>query len=82
MEAGRGLIFHRYWIGDDGLLIEARIVPPPSKNQRQIEDDLRDFVLAVLSCDDAATTQRCEQLIRGYDPCICCGKYFLKVGFD
>ena len=38
------LIYHRYRIGDDGLIAEAKIVPPTSQNQGQIEDDLRAYV--------------------------------------
>lgn len=81
-EAPRGLIFHRYRIGDDGLIAEAKIVPPTSQNQGQIEDDLRAFVPTVLSCDDADATRRCEHMIRNYDPCISCATHFLKVEFD
>ena len=36
-EAPRGLLYHRYRIGDDGLIAEAKIVPPTSQNQGQIE---------------------------------------------
>ena len=32
-EAPRGLIYHRYRIGDDGLIAEAKIVPPTSQNK-------------------------------------------------
>src|SRR5262249_54531424 len=32
-EAPRGLLYHRYRIGDDGLIAEAKIVPPTSQNQ-------------------------------------------------
>jgi coenzyme F420-reducing hydrogenase alpha subunit len=56
-EAPRGLIYHRYRIGDDGLIAEARITPPTSQNQGQIEDDLRQFVPGVLQYDDAEAHQ-------------------------
>lgn len=79
-EAPRGLIYHRYRIGDDGLIAEAKIVPPTSQNQGQIEDDLRAYLPPLLStCDDATTTLRCEHLIRNYDPCISCATHFLKL---
>ena len=81
-EAPRGLIYHRYRIGDDGLIAEAKIVPPTSQNQGQIEDDLRAFVPSVVAYDDADATRRCEHLIRNYDPCISCATHFLKVTFD
>ena len=81
-EAPRGLIYHRYRIGDDGLIAEAKITPPTSQNQGQIEDDLRQFVPGVLEYDDAEATRRCEHLIRNYDPCISCATHFLKLTID
>jgi coenzyme F420-reducing hydrogenase alpha subunit len=42
-EAPRGLLFHRYRITADGTIMDAKIVPPTSQNQRVIEADLRDF---------------------------------------
>jgi coenzyme F420-reducing hydrogenase alpha subunit len=81
-EAPRGLIYHRYRIGDDGLIAEAKIVPPTSQNQFQIENDLRAFVPQILSLDDAQATQRCEHLIRNYDPCISCATHFLRLKID
>src|SRR5262245_16927470 len=43
-EAPRGILYHRYRIDDEGLIADARIVPPTSQNQSQIEADLRRFV--------------------------------------
>ena len=81
-EAPRGLLYHRYRIGEDGLIAEAKIVPPTSQNQGQIEDDLRDFVPTVVGFNDAEATQRCEHMIRNYDPCISCATHFLKLTID
>jgi coenzyme F420-reducing hydrogenase alpha subunit len=81
-EAPRGLIYHRYRIGEDGLIAEAKIVPPTSQNQGQIEDDLRRFVPQVTRYDDAVATQKCEHMIRNYDPCISCATHFLKLTID
>ena len=78
-EAPRGLLYHRYRIGEDGLIAEAKIVPPTSQNQGQIEEDLRSYVPQVLSLDNAQATLRCEHLIRNYDPCISCATHFLKL---
>ena len=81
-EAPRGLLYHRYRIGEDGLIAEAKIVPPTSQNQGQIEDDLRAFVPRVVSLDDQAATRKCEHLIRNYDPCISCSTHFLKLEIE
>ncbi|HSQ19121.1 MAG TPA: nickel-dependent hydrogenase large subunit, partial [Blastocatellia bacterium] len=39
-EAPRGMLYHRYRIDRDGLILDAKIVPPTSQNQRTIENDL------------------------------------------
>ena len=39
-EAPRGILYHHYAIDDDGLITGAKIVPPTSQNQKQIENDL------------------------------------------
>ena len=43
-EAPRGLLYHRYRVDADGTILDAKIVPPTSQNQRAIEEDLRDVV--------------------------------------
>jgi coenzyme F420-reducing hydrogenase alpha subunit len=78
-EAPRGLLYHGYRIGEDGLVSAATIIPPTSQNQAAIEADLARLVSGNLSLDDAALTALCEQLIRSYDPCISCSAHFLKL---
>jgi sulfhydrogenase subunit alpha len=81
-EAPRGLLFHRYEIGDDGLVRHAQIVPPTSQNQAAIEHDLALFAPSVLSLPHAELTHRLEQLIRSYDPCISCATHFLDLRIE
>lgn len=81
-EAPRGLLWHRYSIGDDGLVIDARIVPPTSQNQARIEADLRGIGPSLLALEHGAATQLCEQLIRCYDPCISCATHFLDLRIE
>jgi coenzyme F420-reducing hydrogenase alpha subunit len=81
-EAPRGVLFHRYELGADGLVTSARIVPPTSQNQAAIEDDLARFVGARLDLGDDELTARCEQAIRNYDPCISCATHFLDLSID
>ncbi len=78
-EAPRGLIYHRYQVDDQGKVTFAKIVPPTSQNQRQIENDLRVFLPSVLQGNDEQTARECERLIRCYDPCISCSTHFLKL---
>jgi coenzyme F420-reducing hydrogenase alpha subunit len=81
-EAPRGLIYHRYRVGPDGLIAAARIVPPTSQNQGRIEEDLRAYLPSILDKEDAELTRRCEHLIRNYDPCISCATHFLKLKIE
>lgn len=81
-EAPRGLIYHRYEVNSQGKVTAANIVPPTSQNQRQIEDDLRDYLPHVLTEDDQETAMACERLIRSYDPCISCSTHFLKLRIE
>lgn len=78
-EAPRGILYHRYAVGQDGLISEAKIVPPTSQNQKQIEDDLRILASQYIDLPDDKLQWRCEQAIRNYDPCISCATHFLKI---
>jgi sulfhydrogenase subunit alpha len=78
-EAPRGLLYHGYRIGEDGLVAAATIIPPTSQNQAAIEADLASLVSGNLALDDAALTALCERLIRSYDPCISCSAHFLTL---
>lgn len=81
-EAPRGLLYHRYRIDADGSILDARIVPPTSQNQKSIEDDLRGVVERGLHLPDADLKWRAEQTIRNYDPCISCSAHFLTLDID
>ena len=80
--APRGILYHRYVVGDDGLVTDAQITPPTSQNQRSIEDDLLAMgpMLAALPLDVA--TRRAEHAIRNHDPCISCSTHFLTLAFE
>ncbi len=78
-EAPRGLIFHRYAVDEHGKVQAAKIVPPTSQNQLQIENDLRQILPGILHESDAEVALKCEKLVRSYDPCISCSTHFLKI---
>jgi len=78
-EAPRGILYHRYELDSDGTIVDAKIVPPTSQNQRTIEDDLRGVVERSLDVPDDELALLCEQTIRNYDPCISCATHFLKL---
>jgi sulfhydrogenase subunit alpha len=81
-EAPRGLLYHRYELDDDGTILDARIVPPTSQNQRAIEEDLRAVVERHWDLSDERLAHRCEQAIRNHDPCISCATHFLELTVD
>ena len=78
-EAPRGILYQRYRIDANGDILEAKIVPPTSQNQRAIEEDLGGVVERSLDLDDDALRVRAEQTIRNYDPCISCATHFLTL---
>jgi coenzyme F420-reducing hydrogenase alpha subunit len=81
-EAPRGILYHRYRTDEQGLILEAKIVPPTAQNQKTIEADLWRFVGENLHLPDDKLTWRCEQAVRNYDPCISCATHFLKLTVD
>jgi coenzyme F420-reducing hydrogenase alpha subunit len=78
-EAPRGILYHRYELDDDGTILDAKIVPPTSQNQKTIEEDLRGVVERSLDLPDDELELLCEQTIRNYDPCISCATHFLTL---
>jgi coenzyme F420-reducing hydrogenase alpha subunit len=85
-EAPRGILYHRYQIDAQGLILDAQIVPPTSQNQKTIEEDLYDYVARYLErpieLPKAELTWQCEQVVRNYDPCISCSTHFLKLHLE
>ena len=81
-EAPRGILYHRYRFDEAGVILDAKIVPPTSQNQKSIENDLRQFVQDNLKMPTHELQWQCEQAIRNYDPCISCATHFLKLHFE
>jgi coenzyme F420-reducing hydrogenase alpha subunit len=78
-EAPRGMLYHRYRFGDDGSVLDAKIVPPTAQNLPTIEQDLRQFAMANLDLDREQLTWKLEQTVRNYDPCISCATHFVRI---
>ena len=81
-EAPRGILYHRYRIDEQGVILDAKIVPPTSQNQKTIENDLWKFVTKYLDLPPHKLALQCEQAIRNYDPCISCATHFLKLKIE
>ena len=80
-EAPRGILYHRYKLSNNGHILDAKIVPPTSQNQKSIEQDLHHLVQKFIDLPKDALTYQCEQAVRNYDPCISCSVHFLKLEF-
>jgi coenzyme F420-reducing hydrogenase alpha subunit len=78
-EAPRGTLYHRYRLDDEGLVMDAKIVPPTAQNLATIEQDLRKFVTANIEMPREELTWKCEQTVRNYDPCISCATHFVTI---
>ena len=78
-EAPRGMLYHRYRVTDDGLIRDAKIVPPTAQNQPTIEEDVRQFVTKFAGLPREELTWKCEQAVRNYDPCISCATHFVRL---
>jgi len=78
-EAPRGVLYHSYELDDAGRILNAKIVPPTSQNQKSIEEDLLGLVQGMIDAPEEELQLRCEQAIRNYDPCISCATHFLRL---
>ena len=78
-EAPRGILYHRYQLDDQGVILDAKIVPPTAQNQKTMENDLWQFIPQRLDLSHDDLTWQCEQAIRNYDPCISCATHFLRL---
>jgi coenzyme F420-reducing hydrogenase alpha subunit len=67
---------------EQGTILDAKIIPPTSQNQKMIEQDLWQLVPNLLGLSDEKMTWQCEQAIRNYDPCISCATHFLKLRME
>lgn len=81
-EAPRGILYHRYKIDAQGMVLHAWIVPPTAQNQKTIENDLWQFVPQNITMPPDQLTWHCEQVIRNYDPCISCSAHFLNLHIE
>jgi coenzyme F420-reducing hydrogenase alpha subunit len=81
-EAPRGFLFHRYELDATGTILDARIVPPTSRNQLAIEEDFYALAPQLAALSDEGATHRAEQAVRNHDPCISCATHFLTLRME
>jgi len=78
-EVPRGILFHHYWIGEDGKLTGANCIIPTNQNIANLEEDMRAFVPQILDKPVDNIRLSLEMLVRAYDPCISCSVHVLKI---
>lgn len=83
-EVPRGLLFHEYTVGPDGMIQDANLIIPTGQNLANIEADLRALVPQLIArrLSREEITLRLEMLIRAYDPCISCSVHFLDIQWE
>ncbi len=81
-EAPRGILYHRYKTDGEGIIEDAKIVPPTSQNQLCIEEDLFAIAPQLATMPAAEATLLAEQSVRNYDPCISCATHFMRLRLD
>lgn len=81
VEAPRGSLYHEYTINKNGIVENANCIIPTAQNLAIIEDDLRNFVPAILNRPKEEITRGIESLVRAYDPCISCSTHIMDVKF-
>ncbi len=74
VEAPRGILYHYYRIGADGLIKKADCVIPTGQNHANIQHDLEALVPKMANAGKNEDEIRLagEMLVRAYDPCISC----------
>jgi coenzyme F420-reducing hydrogenase alpha subunit len=78
-EVPRGILFHHYWIGEDGLLTGANCIIPTNQNVASIEADMWALVPQIKEKSEPAIQLDLEMLVRAYDPCISCSVHVLNI---
>lgn len=79
VEAPRGVLYHGYATGPDGLITRAKVVAPTSHNMEVMEEDLFHLAPQLARLEHGAATRLAEQAVRNYDPCISCSTHFLAL---
>ncbi|HEY3324503.1 MAG TPA: nickel-dependent hydrogenase large subunit [Planctomycetota bacterium] len=83
VEAPRGILFHNY-VYEKGRCVKANCIIPTGQNLANIDRDLQGLVPKLLKTDwpdKEKIRQKCEMLIRAYDPCISCSVHLLEMEF-
>ncbi|MGD1995648.1 MAG: Ni/Fe hydrogenase subunit alpha [Anaerolineae bacterium] len=80
-EVPRGILFHHYVYGEDGLCEEANCIIPTNQNMANLNADMKELLPQIMDRPEEEIRHLLEMLVRAYDPCISCSTHFLTVEF-
>jgi coenzyme F420-reducing hydrogenase alpha subunit len=82
-EVPRGILFHEYTYGDDGMCQYGNCIIPTNQNHNNIQHDFNKLVPELVAQDKTEKEMELalEMLVRSYDPCISCSTHYLDVKF-
>ncbi len=75
----RGILFHHYWIGEDGNITGANCIIPTNQNIANLEADMRVLVPQIMDKPVDGMRLDLEMMVRAYDPCISCSVHVAKL---
>ena len=78
VEAPRGLLYHEYRI-ENGKIAEADIITPTVQNIPDIEASVKQIAEKFSKCDPSTIKEKCEVVVRCYDPCLSCSTHVIKL---
>ncbi|MFA5039388.1 MAG: Ni/Fe hydrogenase subunit alpha [Candidatus Omnitrophota bacterium] len=82
VEVPRGILFHDYTVGKDGVVSAANCIIPTNQNINNLEADMRKIVPEIVGSQTQEEMRlTLEMLARAYDPCISCSTHLLDVKF-
>jgi len=82
IEAPRGLLYHRYDLGENGVVRSSKIVTPTAINSACIEKACASYASFLMKsgAPKAKVVEQLEALVRSFDPCIPCAVHLEVVG--
>ena len=83
VEVPRGILFHEYEYGKDGMCLSGNCIIPTNQNHANIQADFDKLVpeLVAKGKTEKEMELALEMLVRSYDPCISCSTHYLDVRF-
>ena len=72
VEAPRGTLYYHVEVDSKGYIKNVNIITPTAQFLANLEDDIRQYIPAILKLTDREKEKKLRAFIRAYDPCISC----------